>query len=321
MRLKPAALACAFCLGATAIAHGQNTPDVLSAPWQDGPHWAETVDDVLFFEGGHTRNSSYETGVFFWDSYGRIRFNREDDDPRWTLGYRLFALGNDSGAPQINGDFWDIALVLGYKFDRMDNGWRVSVLAGAGTANDDHFSNTHALYGTGLVSAERALDENSTLRLGVMYNGNALFFPDAPMPYVAYERKVSEQLQYTLGLPASGLDWRPMSALSLNLDYVAPLTAKGNLSVWFSKTICLFTEVASATDGFYIEDAGNRRLFYRLNRATTGVRWITKWADLRLGAGYAFNQQFTRGFDLCDTRNVARLSDEPFISLRVHGTF
>jgi hypothetical protein len=321
MRLDAAAVACVVFLGATSVGVGQNSTDVLSQPWQPGPHWAETVDDVLFFESGHTKNSNYDTEVFFWDSFGRIRFNRVDNDPRWTVGYRLFALGNDSGAPPINGDFWDIAVALGYKFDRMANGWRFSVLAGAGTANDSHFSNTHALYGVGIVSAERALDENRTLRLGVMYNGNALLLPDAPMPYVAYEQKVSEQLQYTLGLPASGLDWRPLPALSLNLDYIAPVTAKANLSFWFSQAVGLFAEVASATDGFYIEDAGNRRLFYRLNRATAGVRWITKWADLRLGAGYAFNQQFTRGFDLRDTHNVARLSDEPFISLRVHGTF
>jgi len=314
-------LAFAFSLGMVGAALGQSSPEIMSTPWQSGPHWAETVDDVLFFEGGHTRNSNYDTGVFFWDSYGRIRFNREDDDPHWTVGYRLFALGNDSGSPQINGDFWDIAAVLGYKFDRMDNGWRVNVLAGAGSANDSHFSNTDALYGIGTVTAERLLDENGKLSLGLLYNGNALFFPDVPMPYVAYERKVNDQLQYTLGLPASGLDWRPMPAISLNLDYVAPVTGKGNLSAWFSKTVCLFTEIATATDGFYIEDAGDRRLFYRLNRVTAGVRWITKWADLRLGAGYAFNQQFTRGVDMRDTHNVSRISDEPFISLRVHGTF
>jgi hypothetical protein len=80
-------------------------------------------------------------------------------------------------------------------------------------------------------------------------------------------------------------------------------------------------EFDSTCDGFYIENANTRRIFYSNCRAVGGIRWINSWADLRLGVGYAFRQEFTQGFDLRNTDVVEKLSDEPFLSLLVRGTF
>ena len=303
------------------VTPAQTTPNLLTRPWDEGRHFAETIDDLVYIADGHVKDSNFDTQMFYWDSYGRIRFNRDANDPHWVLGYRILAMNEDSEFSAIKGDYWDIAMTLGYKFDAMDNGWQISVVGGAGTANDGHFSNSDAIYGIGSVNAGRKLDPDATFNVGLRYNGNSLLFPDFPLPYAAYERRVTDEFRFTLGLPSSAMVWWPVEMVSLKLDYNLPVTGSANVSFWFTKTLCLFTQFDATTDGFYIEDADNRRIFYSMNRVTGGVRWLSKWADLRLGVGYAFDQEFERGFDLRDTHKIAKLTDEPFISLRIHGTF
>ena len=321
MRRTSLSVLCGPFLCIAGVALAQNTPSMLSNPWQEGKHWAETMDDLLLIDSGHTKNTGLDTSMFYWDSFGRIRFNRDNSDPSCTMGYRILSIAEDSDSAPINGDYWDIAMSAGYRFAPMGNGWRVSVLGGAGTANDGHFSNTDAIFGIGVVGIGRQLETNSTINLGLSYDGNRSIVPDFPLPFVAYWREVNDQFSYTLGLPASGLDWRPMEMISFKLDYALPVTGTANVSFWFTKTLCIFAEYNSTTDGFFINDQDNRRIFYTMKRVTGGIRWVSKWGDARLGLGYAFDQEFERGYDLRDTHTVNKLSDEPFVSLRVHGTF
>ena len=43
--------------------------------------------------------------------------------------------------------------------------------------------------------------------------------------------------------------------------------------------------------------------------------------DARAGVGYAFDQEFSTGFDIRDTDTVAELSDEAFFFFTVQGRF
>ena len=74
-------------------------------------------------------------------------------------------------------------------------------------------------------------------------------------------------------------------------------------------------------DAFSIEKLQNRRLFYSARRVFTGIRWVTRLADISLGGGYSFDQEFSTGFDLRDTHTVTKVDDTPFVMLRLDGTF
>jgi hypothetical protein len=303
------------------VSIAQNLPSMVIDPWQEGRHWAETVDDLLQFDHGHTKGSNLDTAMFYWDSYGRIRINRDQSDPEWIVGYQVLAISEASQSAAINGDYWDLALTLGHKFAEWDNGWRLSVIGGAGTANDSHFGNTDAIYGIGIINLAKKLEENSSINLGLMYDGNRSVFPDIPLPYVVYRHKFSEEFSYTLGIPKAGFQWRPVQPLNLEVNCTLPVEGQATLSLWLSKTVCLYTEFDSSTEGFHIDGADNRRLFYSKSWASAGARWIMKWADARFGLGHAFAQSFKRGFDLRNTDTVEKLSDEPFLTLLVHSKF
>jgi len=320
-RRRLIAILCLLKVCGAGMSFAQNLPSMVVDPWLEGRHWAESVDDMLLFESGHTKGSNLDTSMFYWDSYGRIRFNRDESDPSWMVGYQVLTMSEESQSAAINGDYWDLALTLGHKFAEWDNGWRLSVIAGAGTANDGHFSDSDAIYSIGIINFAKQLDQSTSVSFGLMYDGNRSVCPDIPLPYVAYRHKVSEEFNYELGIPTDGFEWRPFVPLRLEVNCTLPVEAQATLSLQLSKTVNLFTEFDSTTDGFHIEGTDNRRIFYSNCRAATGVRWITKWADARFGIGYAFRQSFQRGFDLRDTDTVEKLSDEPFLTLLVHSTF
>jgi hypothetical protein len=320
-RWLPVVAFCALHVWLTGVARAQNLPSMVIDPWQEGRHWAESVDDMLNFDKGHTRGSNLDTGMFYWDSYGRVRFNRAESDPTWIVGYQVLTISEESESAEINGDYWDLAATLGHKFAEWDNGWRLSVIGGAGTANDSHFGDTDAIYGIGILNLVNQLDESTSLNCGVMYDGNRSVCPDIPMPFVAYRHKVSEKFSFKLGFPANGFEWRPFRPLGLEVNCVLPAEAQATLSLWLSKVVCLFAEFDSTSDGFWINDTDDRRIFYSNSRAATGLRWFTKWADARFGVGYAFWQSFKRGFDLRDTHTIEKLSDEPYLTLLIHSAF
>jgi len=308
-------------LAVIAPVQAQSPRDMVILPWQAGTHFAETLDDLYITANGHTRGTDLDTSIFYWNSYGRIRLNRHNPDPQVMIGYQILALSVSSDLQAINGDFFDLALAGGYKFDECDNGWRFSVIGGLGTANDNHFRNSDSLYGLATVNAAKTLDEKSALNLGLQYDGNRVVFPDIPLPYGMYTRRANDQLFYGVGFPVNFIRWHPLPALGLRLSYTIPAGLGADVAFWLRKNICLFIAYDESTDTFHIDDQDNRRLFYQTRRGTAGLRLITKWADLSLGAGYAFDQKFRSGFDLRDTTNVARLSDEPFLALKIRGTF
>src|SRR5580692_6712704 len=47
--------------------------------WQ-GNDIAETFDHPIVELGGHVNGDSQDTQMFHWDSYGRVRINRDDPD-------------------------------------------------------------------------------------------------------------------------------------------------------------------------------------------------------------------------------------------------
>ena len=69
MRRGLIATGCMFNFLMAGITLAQNAPSMLSTPWQEGRQRAETLDDLLFFDQGHTQGSNLDTGMFYWDSY------------------------------------------------------------------------------------------------------------------------------------------------------------------------------------------------------------------------------------------------------------
>jgi len=305
-----------------ALAHAQTGPSLLIKPWDKQPEWASTYDEPVFINDGHTKGDDRKIGILYYDSFGRVKFDHDNSDPNFWLGYRMLAIGIDGDHPNLPGDLNDLSIAAAFKLGEGANGWRLSLLAGAGTANDGHWSNSDAIYGIADLNASQRLDEDTYLHIGVHYSGNRTFWPDIPLPYITYAHRDSESFFYEVGAPTSAVTWKPLDRLTLQASYTVPINLFANVSYALTKELSIFGEYSRTLDGFFRNQQGDTRLFYDLARVSTGVRWIkAPLIDIRGGIGYAFNQEFSTGFDVRNTHTLAKPSDEVLFFFTVQGAF
>ncbi|MCC6681171.1 MAG: hypothetical protein IT445_09765 [Phycisphaeraceae bacterium] len=321
--MRPSLCAFHFSLLLAASALAQTAPSILIQPWPDQSILAQTFDQPVYITDGHVQGDDSDIQTFFWDSYGRVKFDREDRDPTFSVGYRFYSLNVDAERPDLDSAYNDLALVGAWKGDEVD-GWRPGVIVGAGSSNDDHWREGDAIYGVAAVNLSRTLGEGQAMHMGVSFDGNRAVWPDVPLPYVSYVNAVNPDFIYVLGLPQSSLIWRPNDVLELQVDYLVPYQVAGHVSAALCKKWAVFASYERQVHAFHEHDAtrDGQRLFYSLEMVAAGLEWKQMLlGDLRFGAGYAFNQEFDRGWDLRETRGAADASDQLLIFLMLRGTF
>jgi hypothetical protein len=317
-----ASLGVALMMLCAADGSGQTSPSLLIEPWKDEPHWADTYDEPMFNPSGHSKGDDRDIDLVYYDSFGRVKLDRDDQKPGFWLGYRALTIGVGGDQPLLPGDLVDVSVAAAFQVTEHDQPWRWSLAVGAGTANDGHWSNSDALYGVATLNASHQIDERSALHIGLNYDGNRTFLPDWPLPYFVFEQRASEDFSYRLGLPSSGVAWKPWEYLTVSAGYSVPINLSVRISLDVAYDMSLFTEYGRTLDGFFLQDGGHTRLFYEMSRVSAGVRWIREpWIDLRVGVGYAFDQEFATGFDVRDLDTLVEPSDEMLVFFTVQGTF
>ncbi len=303
-------------------AAAQNDHTLFDSAWPEGEYWARTFDQLWFIPSGHLDGTDQDIDIFAWDSFGKFRVDRNDADPGVFFGYRILAITlGGSDLPSLPGDLNDVSLTAAFRLTEDDADWRVSLLAGGGTANDGHWDNTDALYGIGALDFSNDLGSDRMLHVGIEYYGNRSYWPDIPVPYVSFDAKLGSSFWYRVGFPNCGVKWDIGNGVSLEGQWTFEQRVKATAGLELSEAFGLFAEYESTIDGFHTEDSGHNRLFYEASRVTAGVRWKASWIDAQFGAGWAFDQEFSSGFDIWDTDTVASPSDEIVIMLVLRGTF
>jgi hypothetical protein len=322
MSYRTVAFFAAMVLSASA-ASAQVAPSLLIQPWPEQPTLAQTYDHLFLISEGHTQGDDGDVSTFVWDSYGRVKFDRQDTDPGAVVGYRFFTMAVDADRRDIDGAYNDLAVAGAFQVGTFDE-WELGLIGGVGSANDNHWDEGDANYGLGTVNLSRSLGEHEQLHIGLNYDGNRLLWPDAPLPYISYVNTTRDNLVYVIGVPVSSITWRPIEALTLSANYQLPYNITGRVSYALTPKLSLFTEYDRSFNAFHEHDATreHQRLFYRLSTWNTGVTCENKWlGEVSLGVGYAFDQEFSRGWDLQDTTGVASPSDEVLFFLKVRGMF
>lgn len=299
----------------------QTDTRIVTRPWETNNHWAETDDLPLYQFGGETRSNDDDLSIFYWDSSGRVKLDRNNNEPGYAFGYRFLTMTLDETSSSLVQDYNDLAIVFGWDFGEVIEGWRLVAVGGAGTANDGHWSNTHAIYGVGAIQLSHQLDENTTLNLGIDYQGNRAFLPDAPMPLVSYDTVICENLSIALGFPRGGVHWTPIDKLDVRFTYDVVMAVKFDVQYEVIEHVAVFGNVGRDIAPFTL-DGGNTRLFYERNYISAGVAVLFEpELLLRFGAGYAFEQKFRQGYDYFDSGVVESATNAPFLFVRVGGTF
>ena len=97
-------------------------------------------------------------------------------------------------------------------------------------------------------------------------------------------------------------------------------------AVSFTDEVSVFAGYAHFFNGFFLDDVPKTdRLFYEMNRVETGVRFegtiVGFYVDAALTVGYAFQQNFYRGFDARNLDSFSSISDEPYLGIVLIGRF
>jgi hypothetical protein len=308
-------------LAAAAPAAAQVDVDILREPWEPVDQWAETGDKPIWIATGRIEGTDDNVRIFHWDSVGRVKFDRDERAPENWLGYRLLALSVDSDLPAIDHSYYDISVTGAAQLGAMGGGWTFGMAAGFGTANDGSFRNADALYPIAMATVTKSGAGEPRWDLGIGCYGNSSLLPALPIPVIQCELEPDPALRLRLGIPrteaVAHLDGGPSA--TLRWDY--PTNALARLEQELGSGWSLFAEGSRRVDGFHMRESGSTRMFYELNAAEAGIRWVTSWADISLSTGYALEQSFFTGYDMRNRDEVGSPENRPFVALTVQGTF
>jgi hypothetical protein len=314
-------LAClAFCAPS---AFAQTDPSLTQRKWSQKEHIADTFDEPVFIFGGHVKGPADEKiDTLYYDSYGRVKIDKTDDTPNVYFGYRILSIGIDSSINALPTGMNDISIVGAYRVGDINEDMSLSIMAGAGQANDNHFDNNHAYYAIGAATFTNKLDEHSRIHWGIGFEGNRVLMPDVPLPYISYEAEVSDKLTLLVGVPRSKIIWKPFERWTFEAKYFFPIDAGASVTYDITEEWKVFGLYDQSFNGVFLNDQEDNRLFYQLRRVQAGVRFIKgDWLDVSGGLGWAFDQDYRTGWDIRNTGSVATPSDNMLVFIRLQGTF
>ncbi len=318
-------LSVVFCVFWASVSFAQPTPSALTlTPFPDKAI-AETYDQPIFQNGGHahytTGNGDRSGGIVWYDSFGRIRFDRDGSIP-FDIGYRYLYVDVNAGTAVIPAnELHDISLGAGTKFT-MNGGDQVGLIAGIGYAGDKPFQDANGTYGIGHVTYQHKLDEHNAVVFSLDYNGNGELLPDVPLPGIGWNH-TADKFDYLIGFPESAARLSLTDNLELRAAYEMPYTANVDLEYRFTRNIAIYGQAAHFFHGFELShQSETNRLFEEMTRVELGVRLIYgDLVDVSLAGGYALDQDFYRGWDVRHVDRIARFTDEPYLGFIVRGRF
>jgi len=305
----------------TSHASAEPASNMLASPWP-----AERAVDFSVDTWGQSKGDSDQTGM-------DVRLSRYQAAGRWRLdpgdtlspsmavsSHRLDIHSSDPALPQR---LVDVSVAGSMVFD-VDQDTTLQVILGGGYAGDNAFGDGSAYYGLADLILTRSLGERRGYKLILDYNGNRTIFPDIPLPGFIYYDRLNEQTTYTLGFPSSSITWKPDDRTTVRATYFLPTTVNGIIEYELAQPWSIYGSFESSLNAYKVDsDPSNRRLMFAQKRIEGGVVWRGRQGDsfpgveVRVACGYAFDQEFTRGFDVRDTDTVRDISDEPYVRVGV----
>ncbi len=293
---------------------------LVAVPWQPG----KTLSATNYFIGFESESdgAGFDTDLSRGVSFGRFR-NDPQDPAGLSFGWLYDHTQIDTADPVLPERLVSAAFAAGLGLGEIGDGWNVSVSVGGGFAGDLPFADEDAWYGVGSVVATKPLDQRTALTLIVDYDGSRAIWPDIPLPGIQYTIIESRSLRYSFGLPFSTLFYQPDDRWTFNVRYIIPIGGTAEVEFKIDDRWTAFGSYTSTTRGYHLDgDDDNRRLFFEQDRLEAGVRYAPAdgW-EWTFSGGWAFDQSFSRGFDVRDDVTVRELDDAAFLRLGLDFSF
>ncbi len=321
IRLFTAAIAvCVF----TSLTVAQTSPMLMIKPWVQN----ETVNPVVeasqdaIFMPSVEGDANYDRNISIYETAARWRLDNQAEHSV-TLGFEQTIIdGGRSGRIDLRNRV-DQSLAVGIPLGETDEGWKFAMTAGFGYAGNNAYGDGDAWYGLGSFIASKQLDQNTSLQLLLVYDGNRSIFPDVPLPAVSYNVRHDDQLFYSLGLPFSTVVWTPMENLTVRATYVIPFSVNASATYRLIEDLDVYVSYDRAMYTFHDNNRHNQqRVFFSHHRVEGGVKWWScDYAEFIVAGGIAFAQEYETGYHALDLDNGADLDNAPYIRLSLDMRF
>jgi hypothetical protein len=303
-------------------AFAQTGPSLLIKPWPK-EQFIESSTDALFFFDSTIKDNGNKYNLDAYESIGRIRLLPGNiASPR--IGYDITYLDINSSDPRLPRHLSDQSIGAGFAFAKFE-GWIAGATLGVGYAGDTPFGDGEAWYGKADVIVGKELNKNSTITIGIDYDGNRTFMPDVPLPGIEYSFKLPERdLQLVVGAPVNALIWEGADNWKVEITYTMLDRFDARVSYQFAPHISIFGRLESRENAFFLDELEdhNDRLIFRQRRGELGVYWSPhKWLNILMAGGYSFDQEYNVGFDTRHDSNLARIDDTPYGRLSIEFHF
>jgi hypothetical protein len=307
------------------VVSAQNALTMLATPWADD-RAVEFKVDVWGQSEGDTDQTSMDVRLSRYQTAGRWRLDPSDTlSP--TLAINAHRLNIHSSDPALPERLVDVS-VAGAMVFNVDQDTTLQAILGGGYAGDNAFGDGSAYYGLAGLIATRQLGDDRGYKLSLDYNGNRTIYPDVPLPGFLYFDRLNEQTTYTIGFPYGSITWKPNDRTTLHAIAYYSATANAIIEYQLSKPWSIYGSYESSQNAYKVDsDRSDRRLIFAQERIEGGVVWRGRQGDsfpgveVRVAGGYAFDQEFTRGWDTRSDDTVRDISDEPYVRVAVSMGF
>ncbi len=305
---------------ATGLCRGDDTQYLAQDSWLPGQN-VESWNQGLMENKSWVRNDSSPAQISMLDFSGRLRLaDTGEYSPTVAYSSTYIGLGTSTALlpRQLNNEAMSIGIPLGEI-----GSWGVGIALGAGYAGNSPFNDPNGIYGMARILAGRDISKDTQLAVGLSYNGNGSFFPDAPIPIVEI-RHEQPGLEWTVGFPYESLRWQALPRLAFKVDYQPVDTGTAEADYTVMSWLHAYTEFVADSWAFHVSSyQSDQRLFMTQCRVQAGFKLITlgRHVHINIGGGYAFNQAFSQGYDGWDEQPVAQIANAAYIALNLTGKF
>ncbi|MFI4862073.1 MAG: hypothetical protein ACIAXF_15510 [Phycisphaerales bacterium JB063] len=318
-----AAVVCSCSVAGPAAA--QTGPELMLLPWQEGQ--IAQLNGRVSTQDTETDRVDFDLDLTRYVASGRFRLSPgSEHDP--AIGFRYTHLDLNTADPMLPSRLVDVSVALGGQLGTTDFGldwgdWQVGYTVGVGYAGDVPFHDGDAWYALGSLFAVQTIDRDTQWIVALQYDGNRAFLPDIPLPSVTYRARYNEQLTYALGFPFSSLTWKPDDRWTVLLRTALFISVTARVEFEPTDGLVLYAAYEREVDAFQLDgDDSSRRLIFSQQRVEAGVRYtIYDNTTLTAAVGYAFAQEFERGYDSRDTTTVRDLDDAVYVRVGVEVGF
>ncbi|MEM9021588.1 MAG: hypothetical protein AAGC44_13580 [Planctomycetota bacterium] len=324
MKIPATLIAATALLAVPALA--QTNPGLMLVPW--APETNVQLSGSAFVQDTESSQTGLDADFAIFDAAGRFRLDGDSSlDP--TLGFDYTHLEIDTADAALPEHLVDVSLAFGGRLNEIDLGetlggtWQWGYTLGFGYAGTAPFADGDAWYGLGSIYGVLPFDRDARLVVALEYDGNRVFLPDVPLPAITYFDRLNEEVTYGLGFPFSNLTWTPNDRWTLRITSFVFVSAEAKVTYRATDDLELFAAYDSRSEAFQLaNDNGSRRLIFEQQRLEAGVNYKLggRW-ELTAAGGYAFDQEFDRGYDIRETTSIRDLDDGGYFRLGINLRF